>query len=290
MPRMFWGIRGVGEDFSIPARCVEFVPRLLPVSFYSHVTAALLWGVPLPSRWETCTDLHVSVPRGWRAPDAAQIIGHQVAIRDDDVVLLDTMRVSSPARVWRELASLLDPADLIAAGDALVSRQRGLTTIAELAKVVHRDPSYPGRRNARDALPLLSDRAESRPESLLRLAMVASNLPPLLVNHDVLDGDSRFVARVDLAFEGYPVVVEYDGDGHRSDPRQWRRDVTRFGQLEDAGLTVVRATAEDLPGFERVIDRCRRHLRAAGWVPTRGIASSTQSARRVVRKNRNSRG
>ena len=95
---MFWGIRGVGDDFSIPVRCAEFLPRMPEGGFYSHVTAAILWGIPLPWRFESNLDLHVSVPRGRRAPDAAQIIGHQVAIRPDDVVRSEEGRVGKECR------------------------------------------------------------------------------------------------------------------------------------------------------------------------------------------------
>jgi len=235
------------------------------VGFYSHVTAAVLWGMPLPNRFESSLDLHISVPRGFRAPDATHIVGHQVGIRDEDVVLLDGMRVSSPARTWRELAGLLDAGDLVAAGDSVVHRR--LTTIEQLRLVTLRDRKYPGRRYARDALPHLSDRAESRPESLLRIALWRAGLPPVWVNRDVIDGAGQVMARVDLLFRDYPIAVEYDGDQHRSDVDQWRRDVVRLGNLEDGGITVVRAMADDLPRFERVIERCRQLLGRRGWRP-----------------------
>ncbi|MEQ1738112.1 MAG: hypothetical protein ABL886_17130, partial [Rhodoglobus sp.] len=198
-------------------------------------------------------------------PDVAQIIGHQVAIRPDEVVLLDGLRVSSPARTWRELASILDEADLVAAGDALIHHARELTDINELTSVVMRDRTYPGRRYARDALHHLSNRAESRAESLLRIALWRAGLPAMLVNQDIVDRTGSLLARVDLLFRDFPVAVEYDGDQHRTDAFQWRRDVRRLGDLEDAGISVVRVTADDYPRFDRAISRCRLLLARGGW-------------------------
>jgi len=58
-------------------------------------------------------------------------------------------------------------------------------------------------------------------------------------------------------------VIEYDGDGHRSSHEQWRKDVGRFAAIEDLGLAVIRATADDMPGFERVVARTWERITAS---------------------------
>jgi len=68
------------------------------------------------------------------------------------------------------------------------------------------------------------------------------------------------VARVDLKFRDFPIAPEYDGDQHRTNSRQWRRDVSRLADLAEVGITVVRATADDLPDFRKLVSRCRALL------------------------------
>ncbi len=99
----------------------------------------------------------------------------------------------------------------------------------------------------------------------MRVALLSAGLPRMLVNEDIRTPDGTFIARPDLRFADYPVAVEYDGDGHRTDQRQWRRDVGRFERIADAGVDVVRATADDLPTFRNVILRTRSRLRKHGW-------------------------
>lgn len=236
------------------------LPRLPPGSFFSHTTAAQLWGLPLPLHARTDLRPHVSVPAGHRAVDTRDAIGHEVVIRAGEVTSLGRIHVSTPARIWMELSPLLGLSGLVALGDALL--RSGSASEAELDHALSRR-GFRGRRNAIAARPLLDERAESPMESILRVALVTAGLPALLVNEAVYDPAGRFVARPDLRFRDYPVVVEYDGDGHRSDAVQWRRDVRRYAELEDLGFDAIRATAADLPHFTRIVARARHRIQAA---------------------------
>jgi hypothetical protein len=53
------------------------------------------------------------------------------------------------------------------------------------------------------------------------------------------------------------VAVEYDGDHHRTDRRQYVRDVRRWALLEELGWLIVRVVMEDHP-----VDVLRRVRRA----------------------------
>jgi hypothetical protein len=264
LPKPFWGIRAHQEDFSVAARCRHFLPRLPAGAFYSHTTAAKLWALTLPPWLEQDLRLHVSVPAGRRAVDAKQIIGHEVNALDSEIRMLDGVPVSSPARLFRELGPLLPLADLVAVGDELIRRSRPLSSPAELRTSAF-VRGYRGKRNAVAALQLLDERAESRPESLMRVALISAGLPRMLVNPEIRRGDGSFIARPDLVFADYPIAVEYEGDQHRTDAAQWRRDVVRFAELADVGLDAVRATADDLPDFRRLVVRVRSRLRRHGW-------------------------
>lgn len=50
-----------------------------------------------------------------------------------------------------------------------------------------------------------------------------------------------------MGWEDIKLAVEYDGDQHRTDRRQFTKDIRRAEVLAELGWTVVRVTAEDTP-------------------------------------------
>ena len=71
-------------------------------------------------------------------------------------------------------------------------------------------------------------------------------------NAAVYAEDGQFVARVDFLWREARVVVEYEGDQHRTDRRQWQSDIQRTRLLEALGWRVMRMTAADLFGMGSV--------------------------------------
>jgi very-short-patch-repair endonuclease len=63
------------------------------------------------------------------------------------------------------------------------------------------------------------------------------------------------------------VAAEYDGDQHRSDRRQYVRDIARIRKLERMGWIVVRVIAEDPPAD--IIARVQEALASRGYRPHR---------------------
>src|SRR4051812_37791134 len=76
-----------------------------------------------------------------------------------------SMRVTSPARTWRDLAGVLPPAALLAVTDQLLDRR---CSRADLAQQLARRPTGRGCARAREVLPVGDPRAESPMESVLR--------------------------------------------------------------------------------------------------------------------------
>ena len=148
-------------------------------------------------------------------------------LRDEDYSKVIRMPVSGPERTWLDLASLLTLRELVAAGDFLVRRGAPLTTIDVLRDAFARYPGRPGRPLIRAALPLLDAGAESPRESWLRIMLIEAGFPAFETNQNIVDENGNFVARVDLVSRRHRIVVEYEGDHHRSDPVQWQRDVAR---------------------------------------------------------------
>lgn len=104
--------------------------------------------------------------------------------------------------------------------------------------------------------------------------LVFARLPRPLVNPDVLDRDGRFVARVDLLYPTWKVVVEYDGS-HHLERDQWQRDLLRREALERLGYRVVVVTAADLRVPASIPWRVHTALAGAGYTGPRPVLSDT---------------
>jgi hypothetical protein len=128
--------------------------------------------------------------------------------------------------------------------------------------------AHPGRRwrsKLRRALELLDDHSESPKESELRVIVVTHGPPTPAANVELFDEQGRFVARVDLLFEDYRETLEYLGDGHRTDVRQWRKDQTRRADVESLGYHQTDVVADDLENVTALVRRIARNLRRRGW-------------------------
>lgn len=90
----------------------------------------------------------------------------------------------------------------------------------------------------------------------LRVRLELRGLPAFAINYAVTGSayDSRAEHTVDLAIAQYRVGLEYQGDQHRSDYRQYRRDRDKLGALAALGWTVFEVTQADL-NSEEALDR-----------------------------------
>ncbi len=87
---------------------------------------------------------------------------------------------------------------------------------------------------------------ESVMETRARLLMLDAGLPEPELNRDVLFEHAGWLACPDFSWPGLNVAVEYDGDHHRTDRRQWQRDIARRRLLQEEGWTVIVITADDV--------------------------------------------
>lgn len=228
-------------------------------AFFSHDTAALLWGMPLPWQFESSSKLHVAVPNPARAPHAQGIAGHKLMVDDADIVTRsDGLRLTSPNRTWLDLGTRLSLVHLVAAGDFALHWRHPLTTAADLARELVRRKNRRGLALLHTAVALLNDRSESAPESILRVLIVLAGLPEPTVNRIVTDRFGEFVARTDLVIAELGLVIEYMGDYHRTTKGQWRADMTRRSKLEAEGWRVLELNADDLCDPEELVARILR--------------------------------
>ena len=100
------------------------------------------------------------------------------------------------------------------------------------------------------------------------LLLVGAGLPEPELNIAINGPSGEFLARVDMLYRKYRVVVEYDGDQHRTDQSQFDRDLARLDDLTAHGWRVVRIGGRALfRDPQDVIARVRRALTAGGWTP-----------------------
>ncbi|MBV8863209.1 MAG: DUF559 domain-containing protein, partial [Mycobacterium sp.] len=124
---------------------------------------------------------------------------------------------------------------------------------------------YPGRRGiarARRAVGVFDAGAESPKESWLRVVLMQAGLPRPQTQIPVRGEFGELIAYLDMGWEELKVAVEYDGDQHRSDRRQYTWDIRRLEMLEGLGWIVIRVVAADKP--TDIIRRVRAALARRG--------------------------
>lgn len=238
--------------------CGALQQKLPADAWFCGVTAAVVMGVPLPARLERSRILHVAVAPPLRGPNGRGVRGHTFTADANDVRLWHGIRISSPERVWCELAGTLDLPDLVAAGDYLIQYRLPSTSPGKLADAVARFPGRRGIRMLQSALPLLHDRSESRQESRLRVIIVLAGFAGLKVNYPVTTSGG-YNHRGDLAFPEYKIFIEYQSELHRS-PEAFQRDMTRISRLEADGWYVMQVNIRDLDDPAELVQRIRRLL------------------------------
>jgi hypothetical protein len=193
--------------------------------------------------------------------------------------MLRGLPVTSPVDTWRQLSAELTIDELIEAGDSLVRRHAPLATLAELGQAVERHAGRRGAANLARALPHVRADADSPRETRVRLLLVRAGLPEPAVNLVVSRPGAPKTRFGDLVYSEWRVIVEYDGQHHRSDPARYAVDVLRLEELAHDRWTVVRVLAEHLADPRSVVLRVEAALRSAGWRPSR---SKLQQLRRFL--------
>jgi hypothetical protein len=266
----FWGVRSSREDAeTVDGRARAYLSRSAPGHFISHASAAMIWEIPLPWSLQTDLRLHASVSTEQRAPHGHGVVGHRLQLGQGDVTVHRGIRVTSLARTWLDLSTLLREEDLVAAGDNILWFRRSdseRVSVAELSTAARRYTGRRGRPVIRSSLPLLSDRADSPPESLIRVRMIRAGLPTPEVNLELYTERGQFLAMPDLSYPRFALTFDYEGDHHRTDPAQWEKDIARVPRLEKANWHHTRISKADLRDSRDFLERTRGLLLARGWL------------------------
>jgi hypothetical protein len=240
---------------TVEARARALRPLLSADQWFSHTTAAVLWGLPLPRRLRDDLVVHVT-GRGGRQMRRPGVVGHRTLV----VPVIGTahgLPASDPIRTWLDCASVLSVRELVVMGDQLVARW---CTIEDLSRAVGCAGGIRGISRLRVAVERVRVGSESPMETELRLVLVDHGLPEPLCNTEVRAADGRFLGRVDLAYPELRLAIEYEGRHHQEDRRTYLRDIDRRERFELERWVFVLVADRDLADEERLVGRVRRRI------------------------------
>jgi len=170
--------------------------------------------------------------------------------------------IAAAEHCWLVAAATLNLLDLVTAGDWLIRRRR--TTLVRLQAAVQ---IYSGRGvvAARAAITLVRERVDSPRETWLRLCLVLAGLPTPECNL-IIGDDQGPMGRVDLVYRAYKLIIEYEGDQHRTDRHQWNADIDRHEDFARDNWTLIRITSARARWPRQVVRAVDQALRANGYM------------------------
>lgn len=254
-----WNYAAIHPDVYVPKRSertlevnIRAASLWVPQGIVGGRAAAAVHGVS----WIDATTPIEVIGRS-RRPRPGVIVRDE-RTRPDEYMASGDMTVSTPARTALDLARHLPRMRAVEHLDALAA-VTGIQPEAVLA-LAHRYPGARGVRRARAILPLLDPGAQSPRESWLRMVLIDAGLPRPQTQIRVTDGYQT--AFVDMGWEHIRVGVEYDGDQHRSDRRQFVKDIGRYEMLSGLDWQIVRVVKEHSRGY--IVQRVREAFHRRG--------------------------
>ncbi len=228
-------------------------------------SAATVQGLELAKPYDP---VEMVVPEEHRFGPIVGIKVRRTEVKPEESTPWNGIRIAHKSRIALDLLLRLSPRKF-----GWVRRLRlGVPDLDQYMKAenltdLHLNANFYGRRNrgirlARHALLLSDPRAESPPESELRIVLAAAGIAtePQL---EVFSRKGRFLARLDLGDKKFKVAVEYDGRWHET-PKQRAHDRKRRRRVEAEGWRFVIVTADDLANdFQGIVEAVWKARRSA---------------------------
>jgi hypothetical protein len=227
-----------------------------PGSVVSHVTALRWYGYELGA----LLPLHVS-SRTTTHSRQRHLTTHR-RLHHIRALVLRGVPVTAPDRTLVDLAPDVAVPELIQAIEWML--HRGHTTLTLLTTYAL-DHHLRGVRRVRQVIGFVREGSESPMETRVRLMIRFAHLPEPAPNVVLRDDRGHFLARGDLVYARWKVLVEYDGWHHERDAGQRQRDIGRRERLEAVGWRVIVVTAGDLRAPRMIVARVHRALVQRGY-------------------------
>ena len=236
---------------------------------FSHVTAARLLTLPLPTSLEAQEALDVMRPTHVAQVRRRGCHGHR-GLERREVVDVAGLRVVGPADTWVDLGEVagrgLGVDDLVVVGDVVATRldteaalavepwdgpTAGLGVgVATLGLALDRRTRPRGKLLLGQALPLVRVGSRSPMETRARLMFRRAGFPEPELNAVVRDAHGGWLLEGDLVWRAQRVIGEYQGYDHASIRRR-SADAARASGAESEGWRVLEIFAEDVFGGAR---------------------------------------
>jgi very-short-patch-repair endonuclease len=226
-------------------------------AFVCGLTAAWLYGVDArDSRWDL---VWVGCPTGSRLRTRTGCYTREISVDVRDLDLINGVLLTTPARTVYDCARWLSPVEALVVADGLA--HLGLVTAEEISQYRNAHKGIRDVTRVDAVLRALEPLSESPMETRVRYLLVSSGLPRPTAQHVVRDASGNFVARLDLAYVGIKLAIEYDGTWHWE---QRRADDRRRDAIRALGWTVIVVSAEDYRDTPRqVVEHVRSFIRQA---------------------------
>lgn len=227
-----------------------YAPKHAPLTLQDRILAAWLWS----GRNGVVTGLAASAMHGARWVDhgipiemnllrdksPTGVIALRDTLLDGEVVQLRGLAVTSVERTAFDLARRGSTRTAVERLDAL-ARVKPFAE-ADILAVLDRHPHVRGRRQVPAALALVDSGAQSPKETWLRMLLIEAGFPrPQTQIPVTAPNGARYY--LDMGWEELRVAVEYDGEQHRTDSRQYRGDVMRAEIIDGLGWRRIRVLA-----------------------------------------------
>ena len=215
-------------------------------------TAAQLWGADLADPGQPVEVL------ADRRLEARGIQVRTGSIATDEVVTRYGVPIPTLLHTTWDLGRSLPRIEAIGWVDRLANRWR-LST----ADLVAHAETHLGEWRAAATLDIVracDGRAESPPESTIRVSLHDAGVPAPVPQWEVATAGGLFIARVDFAWPELMLALEYDGQWH-ADRNQLARDRERIRRLNAVGWYVYPVTRNDLRDIDRLVENVRALIR-----------------------------
>jgi hypothetical protein len=238
----------------LPTKAAAALLAVGPPVALAGVTSLALHGISAADDRE----IHVMVPYSRRIRSRPGLVVHQGGFRDEDMIEIDGLAMFS---LDRALADFLCDGDKRAAFAAVDEAMRGLPSdhVGKLRENVRdRLTDRRDRRGIHRALMLLdlaTGKAESPPESMLRLIVVEAGFPVPEPQYEITTVDGRKLYVLDMAWPSRQIALEYDGFAAHEERREY--DLVRDERMAGRGWVTVRAAAADLRDPSRLLTELR---------------------------------
>lgn len=275
------GVRSLVVPQTLVDRAAGLMPVLPPDTAFSHVTGALLLGLPLSYAIGEDDRVHVTGPLDTRRMRKPGVVAHR-ALHPRAHTVVGGLQVVDLADTWVDMGELVGrgkPAgldDLIVIGEAIATRLNSVHPLrsALMARVRPR-----GKATLLEALDEIRVGSASPRETLARLMLVRCGLPEPALNQAIVDKGGELLGVADLLWEEEGVAGEYQGEAFHDGPEERVRDAARRKRFERrAGLTVEEIWKADMSS-SRTRRTCVLRFASALGVPESSLDLSQADPR-----------